>query len=585
MTMKPTHRELRKQWRTHLKLKQKPEHDIRVGFAANITIDPIEAFLGANLLNDGFSNPDIALGNYDQIIQTCLNLDTHFGALDAIVIVFRIEDLVSDLSVDFVRQSVDLLFSAFEQLRQSFGGTIILVAPPRPRSVASDLGVFSRPNSLDDIWCSTLLRISQLSRDVSNLYVVDTEAIISALGEGEALDYRNDLMYRQPYREPLFAAISEKISRILRLKKAEAKKCLVLDCDNTLWGGVVGEDGVDGIHLSDDMPGRAYVEFQKQILELRKSGIFIALSSKNNPEAVWEVFDGNNAMVLKKEDVASARINWRPKSESLKEIASELNIGLDSLVFMDDSSFECEEVRAHAPQVATIQIPEDPAEIPVVMTQVARMFDRLDITSDDRKRVDMIRSEGERRNLRQKMTEDDFLATLGLEVFLYEPAEMDRVRVTQLVNKTNQFNVTTQRYSLEEIEEKIADESVDLFCATVRDKFGDYGLVGLAIIETRENIAVFDSLLMSCRVLGRGIETSIVEHSKKLAAERGLSEIMGIYKPTSKNQMVADLFSRHGFLQSGEANEEGETVWTASTSPKPVPIYLEQHNSRPTGGK
>jgi len=377
---------------------------------------------------------------------------------------------------------------------------------------------------------------------------------------------------------------AQAVTRIARLAKSEPKKCLVLDCDNTIWGGVVGEDGVGGIQLSDDMPGYAFRQFQRQALELRKSGIFVALNSKNNPEAVWAVFDENDAMVLTRDDIASARINWRPKSENLKEIAKELNIGLDSLVFMDDSSFECEEVRAHAPEVTVVQIPEDSAELPLVMAETAKLFDRLDITADDLKRVDMIRLEGQRRDLRQKMTEDEFLATLGLEVFLYPPAESDKTRVTQLVNKTNQFNVTTQRYTLGEIEAKIDADDHDVFCATVRDKFGDYGLVGVAILktDTDTNTADFDTLLMSCRVLGRGIETSIIEHAKRLASNRNLKTISGTYIPTAKNQMVADIYSRHGFKEIEGGSEEGQTSWSSASEPSVVPAYLSVNLDRPS---
>lgn len=574
----------KKSWRAHLKSEASSAPDISLGVVSNFTLDPIVPFIGGGLLSSNFSHPQIKLAEYDQIIQACLNPTQAFGAVDTIVVLWRIEDLTADITGERLEQSAEMILSSFEQLRDNFDGTIIIGLPPRPRSKIDGLGGFSRPSSLIQVWQHVSSKLTDLSFRLSKVYLIDLEAIIARLGEDRALDYRNELLYRQPMRTDWYFDCAQAVIRIARLAKSEPKKCLVLDCDNTIWGGVVGEDGVGGIQLSDDMPGYAFRQFQRQALELRKSGVFVALNSKNNPEAVWAVFDENDAMVLTRNDIASARINWRPKSENLKEIAKELNIGLDSLVFMDDSSFECEEVRAHAPEVTVVQIPEDSAELPLVMAKTARLFDRLDITADDLKRVDMIRLEGQRRDLRQKMTEDEFLATLGLEVFLYPPAESDKTRVTQLVNKTNQFNVTTQRYTLGEIEAKINADDHDVFCATVRDKFGDYGLVGVAILKTDTDTkeAHFDTLLMSCRVLGRGIETAIIEHAKHLAKNRNLKTVSGTYIPTAKNQMVADIYSRHGFTEIGSGSDEVQTHWSSASEPSAVPAYLSVNLDRPS---
>jgi FkbH-like protein len=420
-------------------------------------------------------------------------------------------------------------------------------------------------------------------RKLVGVYAIDLEAIIASLGHPAALDHRKELLYRQPYSDAFHAACASAVVRVFKARASEPKKCLVLDCDNTLWGGVIGEDGVAGIELGEDFPGRAFLEFQRQVVALRNTGIFIALNSKNNPEDVWEMFDNHSGMVLKRTDISTARVNWKTKSENLKEIAKDLNIGLDALVFIDDSHFEIAEVRRNAPEVMAIQVPEDVADFPVLMKNVARLFDRLDITADDTARVDMMQQEMDRRQLAQSMTDADFLSSLGLEVFLYPPGATDLARVTQLVNKTNQFNVTTRRYALDDIASLVADAETDVYCATVKDKFGDYGLIGVGIVCHREGgISEFDSLLMSCRVLGRGVETAMIAHAADLAAKRGAKELRGLYKRTRKNSMVADLFSRHGFTSpSGEMPDLAEVSWSRSTDPLAVPNYLAVRQQRP----
>ena len=241
-------------------------------------------------------------------------------------------------------------------------------------------------------------------------------------------------------------------------------------------------------------------------------------------------------MVLRRNDILGKPADWQAKSENLKEIAAELNIGLDALVFVDDSPFEIAEFVPTYPKSPAVLVPEDVAFLPVTMREVAgEHFDRLKITAEDRARVDMRRHEAARHDLSQTMTEEDFLASLKLEVCVRPAAGFDLARITQLVNKTNQFNLTTRRYTLDQVAAFVKADDAEVFCVKVTDRFGDYGLVGVGIVKFQDGMAELDSLLMSCRVLGRGVETAMISHAVDLARARGTRSLRGLYLPTRKN--------------------------------------------------
>lgn len=583
-------KELLSTWRSYLRAPASEgiAADARIGLAGSFTVDPLVPLLGALLLEQGVAKPDIRNANYNQIARVSLDPSSEFGPrpLDTIVVLWRLEDLADPSDIAAIVDARDTMLSAIQRLRETFSGALIVGLPPRPRPFAEGLVDFARSSDLAVVWFDTLAKVAALCAGLANCYTVDHEHVVTECGEAASTDHRKELLYRQPYTDIFYTKLAERIARLIRARRLEPKKCIVVDCDNTLWGGVIGEDGVGGVELSEDMPGSAFAQFQRQLVALRRSGVFLALNSKNNPDDVWQMFEQHTGMVLKRSDISTSRINWKPKSDNLKEIAADLNIGLDALVFVDDSHFEIEEVRTHAPAVTCIQVPEDVADLPIVMREASRLFDRLNVTADDKARVDMMRQELERRDLSQKMTEDEFLASLGLSVALYPPNDSDLARVTQLINKTNQFNVTTRRYTFAEVQAMVNDPDTDVFCATVKDKFGDYGLVGIAIVRHGDGASTADTVLMSCRVLGRGIETAILAHALSLAALRGHRTLTGHYIPTRKNQMVADLFSRHGFtvVADGDAGvaEPGTTVWCRDTSPLKVPDFLAVNLARPT---
>ncbi|MEO1241798.1 MAG: HAD-IIIC family phosphatase [Pseudomonadota bacterium] len=576
---------IKKRWRDHLRGGSDGPNDFSIGLAGSFTLDPVIPYLGGQLLGLGFDRPEVRNAGYNQIIQTCLSPNSGFGdqPLDLIALIWRLEDLADIQNIDSVIAAIELLEEALERLCSEFNGAIILSLPPRPSVQHSVIVKFSQPRDDLKAWHHACMLLMEKFADRSRVHFVDLEDIVSGLGNA-AHDSRKYFLYRQPYTEDVYGALGESIARIVRARKHEPKKCLVLDCDNTLWGGIVGEDGVGGVQIGDDYPGSVFKTVQRQVRELKESGVFIAVSSKNNEEDAFAVFERRPEMVLRKEDIIVSKIDWRPKSENMKEIAVELNIGLDALVFVDDNPFEIEEVKANAPGVECIQVPEELADYPAAMVAAGKLFDRLVITDDDRKRVVRMRSEKDRKDVAQKLTPEEFLAQLELRVYVYQPEAEDLARVAQLINKTNQFNVLTRRHTLEEVTEFVQNEKNLLFCMAVADKFGEYGLVGVVMLSDNGEEWRIENFLMSCRVLGRGVETTLFAHIGDFLSSLGASHLRGGYASTPKNKLVADLYERHGFVRSSDSTYEqtGVEEWISPLPGKSrIPDYVELHSSRP----
>jgi FkbH-like protein len=341
-----------------------------------------------------------------------------------------------------------------------------------------------------------------------------------------------------------------------------------MDCDNTLWGGVVGEDGALGVDAGEDAPGNAHVELQRYALRLREQGVLLAIVSKNDEPDVWEVFDRHPGMLLKREHLAAARINWRPKSENLRELAAELRLGSDSLVFIDDSPAECAEVRANAPEITVIHLDDDPAHF-VGLLERACAFDRLALTSEDAQRAEMYSQERQREQLRGGATMDEYLAGLQLVVRIATVGEEHVARVAQLVNKTNQFNLTTGRRTESEVRTLVSDPSWRAYAVWVQDRFGDYGLTGAAFCRREPESWSVDTLLLSCRVLGRGVETALLSCLLQQAEADGASRLRGRFIPSAKNEMAAAYYPDHGFY------EEEPGLFAREVEPGiPMPAHL-----------
>ncbi len=389
-----------------------------------------------------------------------------------------------------------------------------------------------------------VLQLNQLIREyvLSNsarFVLVDWERFVRLLGAGESMDYRFWYMSKAPFKKAFLDLYALELVKMARALKGKSKKCLILDCDNTLWGGVIGEDGLQGIKLDrHSYPGNIFYEFQKSILRLHDRGVLIALCSKNNEQDVWDVLEGHPDCLLKREHLSAWRVNWSDKASNISDLAAELNLGLDSFVFVDDNPVECGLIQDMLPEVTVLQVPDKLYTYPQLL-KCDGLFDTLSFSTEDRQRSQMYRDESNRKHEQAKFeTLDQYLASLSLSIKVH-PAKEDEVpRVAQLTQKTNQFNLTTRRYSEAKISGLSKDPEWTVMSLFVRDKFGESGLTGVLIAHKDGDVGIIDSLLMSCRILGRNIEKAFVlkplpswsGHGRSRAGGQSLSRRIKISK-------------------------------------------------------
>jgi FkbH-like protein len=556
------------------------EADIRVAVAGTMTVEPLEPYLRSHLLSRNF-HPQIVLGPFNQIRQICSDYKAVLGneEFNVIVLLLRIEDLFPEMLAECLKTSgaiEDLLgaiqgmVQAVARLRQSFGGTLIVSTPPYPSIPGfglDDMGQALQGMSVFNTALQYWIReISQLDR----VRLFDLQALLLKTGVMQAHDIRKWLLYRQPYTEPFWSEIGRMVGRMIVAEKISPKKCIVLDLDNTLWGGIIGEDGLEGIQLGDDFPGKAYRDFQRYLLYLKNKGVLLAVASKNNPEDAYQVFDRHDAMILSRGDIAVFEIHWDSKVESIRRVARKLNIGTDALVFVDDNPKEIGEVSERLPDVLCVRVPDELADLPSLLAETD-FFDAAEVTGEDRRRTLLMAADSIRQQNRETMSEEEFRKSLNLKIEVVAVEKQHLTRVTQLINKTNQFNLTTIRRTIDEVEALTRSKNALVLSMHIRDKYGDYGLVGVSILKKDDRTCVIDKLLMSCRVLGRGAEETFIAMLAKAALSMDCDELLGKYIPTPKNAMVKDLYARFNFNRVGQTDE-----WTMKIREVPKsPDYVE----------
>lgn len=345
----------------------------------------------------------------------------------------------------------------------------------------------------------------------------------------------------------------QRIEGELALKR---KKCLVLDLDNTLWGGVLGEDGIDGIALGGDYPGKAFAWWQQALLQLQQRGVILAVCSKNNEADVTEAWDKNPFMVLKREHFSAVRINWNDKAANMRELAQELNIGLDSMVFIDDNPAERQLISTMLPEVEVPEFPEKPYLLmPFFKQLVDRYFRVYAVTDEDRAKTEQYRANALRNEQRTRFEDyEDYLRSLSMELDIIPANGHNLARIAQMTQKTNQFNLTTMRYSEDDLRFQLSNHW-RIYCLSVKDCFGDNGITGaITVIPQGGQLAEISSLLMSCRILGRGIETAFVNAVINRLYSEGVSKVTARYLPTAKNGQTADFWDRVGMRTTSVAS-------------------------------
>lgn len=385
--------------------------------------------------------------------------------------------------------------------------------------------------------------IQTLSENQSNVYVFDVVQMILDAGRNNFYSEKMWYMGSMPYSKIGLQMLQEEITLLMESAFGQRKKVIVLDMDNTLWGGVIGEDGVDGIMLSEHKDGEWYYNLQRQLLEMKRRGVLLAVASKNNETDVKEVWD-KAAMLLKKEDFVSLKINWQPKAMNLIEMQKELNLTEGSFVFFDDNPVEREAMRQQCPGVLVADFPEEELMLDRTAEKIYKeAFRQLRLTSEDTEKTNMYLVEAKRKKEQsESLNLDDYLKKLEIciEIHRMRPNELERV--TQLCNKTNQFNLTTKRYSSSEIDKMAGD----IFVVYAEDKYGTQGLVSVIILKRELEEIQIDTFLMSCRVMGRKLENVIMQEVVNYYRPTA-KKIIGTYIPTEKNKPVEFLYESLGF--------------------------------------
>ena len=381
--------------------------------------------------------------------------------------------------------------------------------------------------------------------------VFDRTRLSSLYGSAKLYDPRMSILARFPASLEGMRLLSERLAAHWAAVRGKTKKVLVLDCDNTLWGGIVGEDGVNGIQIGADGIGRAYTGFQEAVLALESRGTLLAICSRNNPQDVEEVFQKRPEMLIPWERVAAKHIGWGPKSEGLRSLADLLGLGLDSFVFVDDSPFEREAIRHALPEVTVPEFPQDPADLPALGYELGwRYFYRLSLSEEDRRKTQQYRARARVEAERARRGDsDEFLKSLQMTARIAQDSVLLIHRNAQLSQKTNQFNLTLRRYTESDVEQMTADPNVAVFSASLEDRFSNHGWVALAILKMDPPSACwrFDVFLVSCRVLGRGFEQCALAAFVERARAIKNVPIRGEYIPGPKNAQTSDFFDKLGF--------------------------------------
>jgi FkbH-like protein len=422
-------------------------------------------------------------------------------------------------------------------------------------------------------------RLEELFRRSRQVYVVNLEDIASKHGKSRCLDPK--LYYRGAFlfSESFLPVIAEEYMGYIKALKNLTRKCIVLDLDNLLWGGILGEDGINGIKLGVDSPGNAYKDLQRVLLSYYNRGILLAINSKNNSEAAMKTIRKHPHMLLREKHFAAIKINWANKVQNMMELANEINIGLDSMVFIDDNPREREHMKQALPQVLVVDLPSSPFLYRQSLENL-NDFNVLALTEEDKMRGEIYHARKKREKLRESTSSlEDFLKSLEIKVVVKPADEMSLPRIVRMVNKTNQFNLTTRRYTDLEISKmKETKEKFNIYTLQVSDRLGDEGIVGVAIVRKEPQTWTLDSFLLSCRVIGRKVETALLAKIVEDAEKQGVSALIGEFIPTQKNAPVNGFYAEYSFEELAQEGNLYRWRLDLTRSTVEMPKWLDVKN-------
>lgn len=546
---------------------------------SNIVVSQLKEILEYSLRTHNI-NVLVNIGDYDNILQDSMKCKQQH----LVILYWELANLIDGLQYkadlmrdeelnDLITKTKFKIDYVFENLKD-----LPLVIVNRFSTIVFNYH-YLKENRFDRI-CKELN--NHLERKVlSNMLLIDIEKVISKVSVERSVDLRYYYSSKALYSIDFYKEYANFIRPIVLSVRGKAKKAMIFDCDNTLWNGILGEDGYDAVEMSiRTARGTVFEEVQSLARYLNREGIVIGICSKNNERDVEYIIDNHSDMVLKSEHITIKKINWNDKVSNLQEIAKELNIGLDSIVFVDDSDFEVDYIRKSLPDVTVLHIPQRLHQYPKVIRENLRLFYNISRSWEDIRKAEIYKTQMEREEEKSKFSSlEEYLRSLELIVTVHRNDKLIIPRMAQLTQKTNQFNLTTKRYTETELKKFLESETHEVFAFGLSDRFGDYGITGLAIIEMSGEAAVIDSFLMSCRIIGRNIEYAFFDFLMSFLIEGNVKTVRASYVRTLKNEQVESLFEKMGFaIIQNSGNEKNYEIIAKDYKPTNIDyVKLEQN--------
>jgi FkbH-like protein len=524
------------------------EKKVNIKILSNITIHQLKDVLEYKLKSSGI-DVNTSLGNYDNILQDCLNVPPNnivfiFLEFSNIIEGFqhKVEILTKEERDSFEEKIKSEIVLIFDNLKES---KLVLMNS----FSATPFTFMSNEGFIADDFCA---RINTFIRSnmPENFRIINIDKIFASCGVKSCIDYRYFLSSKALYSIGFLKGYVELVLPYINTISGEFKKVLMLDCDNTLWKGIIGEDGVNGIEIGEvNASSKAFYEVQTLFKKLKNEGVVLNICSKNNVNDVEQVFRENSGMVLKEEDFLYKEIHWKDKVSSIQNITKKINVGLSSVAFVDDSSFEIDFVRQKLPEVVTYQVPNKIFNYPFFVRGIVNDFYSMNQTKEDQLKNTLYTAEKRRKETAENHNGiNEYLLSLGLKLDISIDALGEINRLSQLTQKTNQFNLSTKRYSESEVTGFIKGENYRVYSFCLTDKFGDYGVTGMAIlkIDLLKCESFIDTFLMSCRVIGRTVEDTFFQYIIKDMFEIGVTDVFSSYIKTTKNSLGKDFYDKMG---------------------------------------
>jgi FkbH-like protein len=547
----------------------------RLAILRSFTVEPVVPLLRAAAFAAGL-DLTVHVGEFNAYVQEILDGESALYRFQADTVILAVEsrdvaphlwgewaDLSESAAREATRAVVDRFHSWIVTFRRHSQANLVIHSLTPPEFPARGILDSQLEPGQTEAFAEINRELRRMAREQRGVYILDYDALVARSGRIGWRDERKWLTVRMAFPAAHLADVSREWMRFLHPLSGRVAKAIAVDLDNTLWGGVVGEDGFDGIQLGAEFPGAAYRNVQRALLDLRQRGILLAICSKNNSADAMEVLERHPDMLLRPQHFAALRIDWNDKAANLREIAEELNIGIDAVAFLDDNPVERQQVRGAVPEATVIELPEDPFLFARALHE-APVFERLTLSAEDLRRGEMYQAQAERRKVESgAASREDFYRSLEQEAEIGRVSAATLARVAQLTQKTNQFNLTTRRYTEEQIARMAESPDWRVHWIRVRDHFSDNGLVGVAILHRQESAWEIDTFLLSCRVIGRTVETAFLAYLIETAEAEGGKTVEGWFLPTKKNSPACEFYSSHGFrVAEGPVEaKQGGTRW------------------------